>query len=80
MTTGIVCGSSGQIWRTTNSGLNFDSIPSGVTATLYGIHFIDANTGYIGGSSGTVLKTTNAGVNWTAMTTGVTYTINNILL
>lgn len=78
MTTGIVCGSSGQIWRTTNGGTSFDSIPSGVTTTLYGIHFINANTGYIGGTSGTVLKSTNAGVSWTALTTGTTFTINNI--
>ena len=78
LTTGLVCGSSGWIARTTNAGLTWDSLASPVTAALYGIHFINSTTGYIGGASGTVLKSTNAGVTWTALTTGVTTTIYNI--
>jgi photosystem II stability/assembly factor-like uncharacterized protein len=76
--TGFACGGSGKIVRTTNSGVMWDSVSSGVTATLYDMHFINSTTGFIGGSSGTVLKTTNAGLNWTALTTGVTTTINGI--
>jgi len=76
--TGFACGSSGKLVRTTNSGVTWDSVSTGVTATLYGMHFINSTTGFIGGSSGTVLKTTNGGLNWTALTTGVTTTINNI--
>ncbi len=70
MNTGVVCGVGGQIWRTTNGGLKFDSLPSGTNHNLYGMHFIDSNTGYIGGDSGTVLKTTNSGVNWFKLKTG----------
>jgi|GEM_PF-621382 len=76
--TGLVCGSSGWIARTTNAGINWDSIASPTSNTLYGLQFINNNTGYIGGSSGTVLKTTNGGTIWIQLTTGVTSTIYNI--
>jgi photosystem II stability/assembly factor-like uncharacterized protein len=76
--TGFGCGESGKLVRTTNGGSSWDSISTGVTGTLYGIHFINNSTGFIGGSSGTVLKTTNGGLNWTPLTTGITTTINNI--
>ncbi len=78
MTTGLVCGASGWIARTTTGGATWDSIASGSTATLYGIQFVNANTGFIGGTSGTVLKTTNAGVTWTTIPTGGTLSIYNI--
>jgi len=78
MNTGLVCGSSGWIARTTNGGLNWDSIASPTTNALYGLHFSNSTTGYAGGASGTVLKTTDAGLTWTALTTGITTTIYNI--
>jgi photosystem II stability/assembly factor-like uncharacterized protein len=78
MTTGLVCGTSGWIARTTTGGNTWDSLGSGSTSTLYGMHFINANTGFIGGSSGTILKTTNAGLTWTTVTSGTTGTIYNI--
>ena len=53
-------------------------LSSGVTATLYGMHFVNATTGFIGGTSGTILKTTDAGLTWTAVTSGTTSTIYNI--
>ncbi len=76
--TGLVCGSSGWIARTTNAGLGWDSLASPTTSTLYGISFVNNNVGYIGGSSGTILKTVDGGLNWTALTSGVTTTIYNI--
>lgn len=78
LNTGLVCGSSGWIARTTNAGLNWDSIASPTANALYGLHFINSTTGYSGGASGTVLKTTDAGLTWTVLTTGITTTIYNI--
>ncbi|MFA5300969.1 MAG: choice-of-anchor J domain-containing protein, partial [Lutibacter sp.] len=78
LNTGLVCGSSGWIARTTNGGLNWDSIASPTTSALYGLHFVSSTVGFIGGASGTVLKTTDAGLTWTALTTGITTTIYNI--
>jgi photosystem II stability/assembly factor-like uncharacterized protein len=76
--TGFACGELGKLVRTTNAGTTWDSVSTGVTGTLYGIHFINNSTGFIGGSTGTVLKTTNGGLNWSPLTTGITTTINNI--
>jgi photosystem II stability/assembly factor-like uncharacterized protein len=78
LNTGLVCGSSGWIARTTNGGVSWDSIASPTTNTLYGINFTNSTTGYIGGASGTVLKSTDAGLTWTTLTTGITTTIYNI--
>lgn len=78
MNNGLVCGSSGWIARTTNGGLNWDSIASPTTNALYGLHFVNSTTGFTAGASGTVLKTTDAGLTWTALTTGITTTIYNI--
>ena len=78
MNTGLVCGSGGYIARTTNAGISWDTISSGSTGTLYGIHFINSTTGFIGGTSTTALKTTNAGLNWTAITPTGSYSIYNI--
>lgn len=80
MSTGIVCGASSQVWRTTNGGLTFDSIPValGNAANFMGIHFINSNTGYIGCSIGDVFKTTDAGLSWSRIFTGSNLWIQNI--
>ena len=80
MTTGIVCGSTSQIWRTTNGGISFDSISSniGTGVDLKGIHFINTMTGYIGCSNGDILKTTDSGTNWFRIITGSYAWIRNI--
>jgi photosystem II stability/assembly factor-like uncharacterized protein len=70
--TGIVVGDQGYIGRTTDGGLNFDSVGIGLVPSnsrCYSVWFADANTGYIGAGSQTaftsqILKTTNGGVNW----------------
>jgi photosystem II stability/assembly factor-like uncharacterized protein len=57
---------SGAIYKTTNSGLNWQI--SQVTANdVKYIYFIDASTGfYLGGTPGSsvIYKTTNGGINW----------------
>ena len=80
MTTGIVCGSTSQIWRTTNGGISFDSVSSniGTGVDLKGIHFINTATGYIGCSNGDILKTTNSGTDWDRIITGSNAWIRNI--
>jgi photosystem II stability/assembly factor-like uncharacterized protein len=78
MNTGLVCGESGKIWRTTSGGTTWDSVSSGTTSLLYGMHFIDASSGFACGSSGAFIKTTNAGLNWATVATGVTYTLYNV--
>ena len=79
MTTGLACGSSGKISRTTNSGLTWDTVSTPSTGTLYGMHFINSTTGFVSTSSGgDILKTTDAGLTWTAISTGSSATLYNI--
>ncbi len=76
-TTGIVAGDKGYIGRTTNAGVSFDSVATGLVIPLnqraQGIWFFDNNTGYAvagsgSGFGGTIVKTTNGGVNWVLST------------
>ncbi len=81
-TTGIVAGDKGYVGRTTNGGVTFDSVATGLIIPLnqrtQGIWFFDNNTGYAAAGSGsgfggTILKTTNGGVNWvSSMNTSAT--------
>ena len=41
---------------------------SGVTSTLYGVSFTDANNGWLAGTGGGVRHTTNGGATWAAQT------------
>lgn len=68
--TGYACGSSGMILKTTDGGATWSELSSGVTGSLWGIHFLNNDTGYIAGAAGTVLKTLNGGVTWTAVNYG----------
>ncbi|QQS34904.1 MAG: choice-of-anchor J domain-containing protein [Ignavibacteriales bacterium] len=82
-TTGFISGTLGAVYRTTNSGVSWDSIPTPVasTVTLYDVDFVDANTGWIVGSSGTCYKTTDGGTTWTqqtATTTSIIYSISMV--
>ncbi len=67
-TTGFMCGTNGALRKTTNAGLNWDSVPGPFgTNTLRRIEFVDANTGYMFQSSGATngaWKTTNGGSTW----------------
>ena len=66
----LVGGSSSPvIYKTTNHGTNWVSVPTGgITASmpLYCVFGIDANTAYAGNGTGnaSVFKTTNGGTNW----------------
>ncbi|MCX7833727.1 MAG: YCF48-related protein [Ignavibacteria bacterium] len=70
--TGFICGTKSAVYKTTNAGLNWDSlvipiIPSNVI--LSKVDFVNSQTGWIfsrysTGNDSTIFKTTNGGVNW----------------
>jgi len=71
--TGFVCGNNvngwGGIFRTTNSGLNWDLLYSLTNNGLFSISFINTQTGYVAGgyvenNTGRLLRTTNTGATW----------------
>lgn len=61
---GYVAGSGGNIFKTTNSGLNWNPIPSQFANNLHKVDFTDLNTGWVFGDAGLICRTTNGGLNW----------------
>ena len=69
--TGIVVGTFGSIFRTTNAGVTFDSVPGNPAPTnsvITGISFINDQTGYVISqiTNYRLMKTTDGGLNWNA--------------
>jgi photosystem II stability/assembly factor-like uncharacterized protein len=65
--TGYICGSSGGMFKTTNGGASWDSLPFPGTQLLYNVDFVNATTGWTSSSSSSYLwKTTNGGTTWTS--------------
>jgi photosystem II stability/assembly factor-like uncharacterized protein len=69
-----ICGASGIVLKTTNTGANWVNVSSGIpsTNTLICISAIDANLAVVVGYSGTITymyRTTNGGANWTQVLT-----------
>lgn len=63
--TGFVVGVSGSIHRTTNAGASWTQIPSGTSAGLSDIAFLNSTEFWIAADNGLLLRSTNAGTNWT---------------
>ena len=51
---------------------------SGTTATLYTVHFLDANNGWVVGDSGIILHTTNGGQEWILQSSGKTLLLRHV--
>lgn len=76
--TGICCGDSGIILRTTNGGQIWNIISSGTYKNLNEVFFKNNTTGYIVGSYGTILYTTDGGATWTTQTSGTTFDLTGV--
>ncbi|MBL0106773.1 MAG: hypothetical protein IPP52_05660 [Ignavibacteria bacterium] len=55
--TGFAAGKIGTIIKTTNSGVNWYLLNSGINVDTY-LSFRNLNSGYVSGIGGTILKTT----------------------
>jgi hypothetical protein len=58
------------MFRTTNGGANWDSLPLVTSSHLFAVFFLDAQLGWIVGNQGRIFKTTNAGATWLPQTSG----------
>ena len=66
---GFACGANTTAIKTTNGGINWTGINSGLANTNYNsIYFKDLNNGVIAGDSGKVYLTTNGGTTWVLQT------------
>jgi len=63
-------GEEGTIIHSNDGGVTWDSIPSGITESLFTVEFINSDTGWVAGdddrSASTLLRTTDGGLSWEA--------------
>lgn len=70
--TGFGCGNGGNIIKTTNSGLTWFNIGSGIDFLPATLYFCNENTGWVGGWFGKIIRTTNGGASWQSLNSGIT--------
>lgn len=68
----LAVGTSGDIYKSTDSGATWTEMTSGTSSTLRAIDMISTTTGWVVGDGGKILKTTDGGVTWTTQTSGTT--------
>lgn len=61
---GWTAGSAGNIWRTTNSGTNWQLIATSIGAQVFDMFFFNQNDGILAGDNGKIFATTDGGVTW----------------
>jgi photosystem II stability/assembly factor-like uncharacterized protein len=67
--TGWVAGGLGQIYKTTNTGLNWLNISLSTSNIFRSAYFVNDQTGWLAGNQ--ISKTTNGGANWTQQNFGI---------
>lgn len=74
MNTGIAVGNDGLILRTTDAGVSWAPISSGISAgtDLNHVFFSTTTWGCIVGDGGTILRSTDAGVSWSSVSSPTT--------
>jgi len=60
----MAVGTNGTILKTTDGGIIWNSLSSGISSTLWGIDFINKYIAVAVGDYGTILKTTDSGIKW----------------
>jgi len=71
MNTAYAVGGDEKISRSTNGGLNWTQIYSGIFTYLFlGVDFYNTNYGIVGGEDGKVLVTTDGGTSWSTSNAG----------
>lgn len=81
--TGFLLGNNGTIYKTTDSGGNWDRIRNGrlltnSSARFNSMYFTDLNTGFIVGNKGLFLKTNNGGSTWVKVKTNTNIHLQDV--
>jgi len=69
-TLGFVCGLNQTLLKTTDAGLTWQPVNTGLNAYYWALDFIDESNGMIACGGGKVLKTTDGGNTWTVHQAG----------
>ncbi|MCX7833825.1 MAG: YCF48-related protein [Ignavibacteria bacterium] len=79
-TKGWIVGDAGKIMATTNSGVNWYSLPAPIGFNFNCVFFVNPQVGFIGCQNGKLYRTTNGGYNWTMIdVTANNYAITSIM-
>lgn len=76
--TGWIAGDAGVLLKTTDGGMNWSPLSSGVTQDMYSIICTDSIHVYTCGAGGTILYSTNGGNTWLPAVSGTTVTLRSI--
>jgi photosystem II stability/assembly factor-like uncharacterized protein len=71
-------GANGIILKSPYLSSVWSQLSSGVTDSLYSIHFQSVDTGFVTGCNGLILRTKNQGSTWEKLTTNTSETITSI--
>ena len=77
---GYISGRQGSIYKTTDKGISWNPLESGVNETLYSIFFLNNVLGLAAGSNGIIIKTTSGDTTWTELNTGTTKNLYSLYL
>ncbi len=69
--TGWICGTNGNLYKTTDGGLNWTSNYSGVNSTIRDILFTDWFNGWFITNDGKIYHSSNSGLNWNLEYNGI---------
>ncbi|MBK6345014.1 MAG: T9SS type A sorting domain-containing protein [Bacteroidales bacterium] len=75
---GYSSGEFGELYKTSNSGIDWIKLPTNSQADLYGLYFLNPEYGFTTGSSGTILKTIDGGQSWEKLSIGINSTLYSI--
>jgi len=67
----FMSGNEGIIIRSIDGGTSWQTMNTGTTQQLWGIHFLNPDLGFAVGSYGTIIRTTNGGSDWENIPTGI---------
>jgi photosystem II stability/assembly factor-like uncharacterized protein len=66
------------IIKTTNAGVNWNLLDSGISTIFYKVHAVTPQIVYCAGANGMILSTTNGGLNWSTRISGTTTALRSI--
>ena len=77
---GYAVSDSGQIFKSSNGGVNWVSINSGITTRLNSVYTFSPAVAIAVGDNGVIIKTTDGGNSWFSQTSGTNVSLKKITL
>ena len=75
---GYAVGYNGTILKTTDGGVSWKTLNSGVTNSLFSVSFSNVNNGLVCGANGIILKTNDGGLTWKTQNSGTIVTLHEV--